>query len=158
MRTTGAELVAAACLAALAGCGGSGQPASQGDREWIDNTSGVIDQLERDLVLQSGGADTVAAAREELRGGLYTLLVAYTDFGGCRHMVSAAGTAPTRFSHVTQSLDGACTLLERAAALFTHAATANDATALVQAGRVASQASPLLVRAKVGLQAAATTR
>ena len=86
------------------------------------------------------------------------MLVAYTDFGGCRHMVAAAGDAPKRFTRVTRNLARACTLLQRAAALFTDAASGNDAPALVHAGRVAASAAPLLLRAKIALQATATSR
>jgi hypothetical protein len=101
MRRALAGSLAAGCLLVSAGCGGAAQPARQADREWIDNTSGVIDQLQRDLVLGSGEGDSLADARKALRNGLYTLLVAYTDFGGCRHMVAAAGVAPDRFTEVT---------------------------------------------------------
>jgi hypothetical protein len=118
----------------------------------------VIDQLQRDLQLESAAGDTVAAARETLRGGLYPVLVAYTDFGGCRHMVAAAGVPPKRFAEVTRALRAACALLQRSAVVFTHAVTTNDGAALLSAGRLASTASPLLVRAKVDLQAAATRR
>src|SRR6184192_1365772 len=100
MRRSVAVLSATACLAISAGCGGTGPAdrSSHADREWVDNTAGVIDQLERDLQLESSGGDTIAAARETLRGSLYTVLVAYSDFGGCRHMVAAAGAAPSRFA------------------------------------------------------------
>ncbi len=160
MRRSVAVLSATACLAISAGCGGTAPAdrSSQADREWVDNTAGVIDQLERDLQLESSGGDTIAAARETLRGSLYTVLVAYTDFGGCRHMVAAAGAAPSRFAEVTRTLAAACSLLQRAAVLFTRAATHGDAAMLVRAGHVASSAEPLLVRAKVRLQAAATSR
>ena len=160
MRRSVAALSATACLAISAGCGATAPTvrSSQADREWVDNTAGVIDQLERDLQLESSGGDTIAAARETLRGSLYTVLVAYTDFGGCRHMVAAAGAAPSRFAEVTRTLAAACSLLQRAAVLFTRAATHGDAAILVRAGHVASSAEPLLVRAKVRLQAAATSR
>jgi hypothetical protein len=118
----------------------------------------VIDQLERDLRLESSAGDTIVSARETLRTGLYTVLVAYTDFGGCRHMVAAAGVPPDGFAEVTRALAAACALLQRSAVLFTRAATKNDPAALLRAGRVASSASPLLVRARVELQAAATRR
>jgi len=160
MRSSATALWAAAVLTALAGCGGTAQPARsrQADREWIDNTAGVIDQLQRDLVLESSGGGTLRAARSQLREGLYPMLVAYTDFGGCGHMVAAAGTAPPGFGEVSRTLGAACRLLQRAASLFTRAASRHDAAALVSAGRVASSAAPLLVRAKVGLHAAATRR
>ena len=118
----------------------------------------MIDQLERDLRLESSAGDTIAAARETLRTGLYTVLVAYTDFGGCRHMVAAAGVPPDGFAEVTRALTAACALLQRSAVLFTRAATKNDPSTLLRAGRVASAASPHLVQAKVELQAAATSR
>ena len=65
---------------------------------------------------------------------------------------------PSRFAEVTRTLAAACSLLQRAAVLFTRAATHGDAGMLVRAGHVASSAGPLLVRAKVRLQAAATSR
>jgi hypothetical protein len=142
----------------VCGCASSGSASARPDREWVDNTVGVIGQLQQDLSLEAADGDTVVAARAALRSGLYTSLVAYTDFGGCRHMVSAAGDAPARFAAVRRSLEAACALLQRAAALFTLAARRNDPAVLVHAGRVASAASPLLVRARTGLQAAATRR
>src|SRR5204862_383542 len=93
MRRGLAGLVAAGCLLASAGCGGNADQgdARQVDREWVDNTAGVIDQLQRDLVLGSATGDSLAAARRALRSGLYTLLVADTDFGGCRHRLARGG-------------------------------------------------------------------
>jgi hypothetical protein len=159
MRTTTGCLFAAACLA-VAGCGGKAHPVQSAptDREWIANTAGVIDQLQGDLALESSGGGSLRAAREALRGNLYTPLVAYTDFGGCRHMVAAAGIPPPGFTSVSRPLDAACALLQRAAALFTRAATDRDAAALLSAGRVASAAAPLLVQARAALHAAATRR
>jgi hypothetical protein len=144
----------------LSGCGGTAASLSsaQADRQWIDNTAGVIDQLQRDLVLESSAGDTLRAARAQLRQGLYPTLVAYTDFGGCRHMVAAAGAAPAGFEQASRPLGAACALLQRAATLFTRAASSHDAAALVRAGQVASSAAPFLVRAKAALQAAATRR
>src|SRR5206468_11195529 len=144
----------AACLIALTGCGGSAHSSrsQHADREWIDNTAGVIDQLQRDMQLESAGGDSIAAARHALRSGLYTVLVAYTDFGGCHHMVAAAGVPPERFAEVTRTLRAACALLQRSAVIFTRAVTRRDPAVLLRAGRVASAASPLLVRAKVALQ------
>ena len=160
MRTTTAGLFAAACIAASAGCGGqahSGRSA-RADREWIDNTAGVIDQLQRDLPLASSGGGSLREARDALRGNLYTPLVAYTDFGGCRHMIAAAGIPPPGFTRATRPLHAACVLLQHAAALFTRAASHHDAAALVSAGRTASAAAPLLVQARAALHAAATRR
>ena len=157
MRRRLAGFLAGGCLLATAGCGSAAKP-TLSDREWIDNTAGVIDQLQHDLVLGSAEGDSLGAARKSLRDGLYTLLVAYTDFGGCRHMVAAAGATPERFATVNRTLGIACARLERAARLFTRAASDDDAPALVEAGRLASSAAPLLVRAREELQAAATTR
>jgi hypothetical protein len=162
MRRIAAALLATACLTMFSACG-SPSPAHsrQVDREWIDNTLGVIDQLQRDLTLQSGGG-TLRAAREALRSGLYPSLVAYTDFGGCRHMISAAGAAPGGFAAASRPLDAACALLQRAAVLFTRGASRHDAAALVRADHVAVSAAPLLLRAEVELkslsQATATSR
>ena len=144
-------LLAAVCIAVLTACGGT--PATGTDREWIDNTGVVIDQFERDLALAASGGDTVETARKALRDGssLYTILVAYTDFGGCRHMVAAAGVPPARFVAAERALGSACALLEHAAVLFTRATTKHDAQALVAAGRATRRASPFLLRAKVSL-------
>jgi hypothetical protein len=151
-----ASLATAAVLLVTVLCGcASGHPSpSQTDREWLDNTAGVIAQLQSDLALESPDGDTLRSARAALRKGLYTSLVAYTDFGGCRHMVSAAGDAPARFASVHRSLEEACAVLERAAAFFTVAAKHDDPRALVRAGRIAAGASPLLVSARTALQAA----
>jgi hypothetical protein len=153
MRGSGAWLLAAACIAALTACGETSAPGTGADREWIANTGGVIDQLERDVLLAGSGGTTMHAAREALRrqSNLYTILVAYTDFGGCSHMVSAAGTPAARFARVERSLAEACTVLKRAAALFTQAVTHHDARALLTATRTTLQASPLLVHAKTEL-------
>ena len=146
-------LLAAVCIAVLTACGGPSAPVTGTEREWIDNTGGVIDQLERDLGLAAAGGDTVETARKALRdeSSLYTILVAYTDFGGCRHMAAAAGEPPARFASAERSLGSACALLEHAAALFTRATTGHDAQALVAAGRATRRASPFLLRAKAAL-------
>jgi succinate dehydrogenase/fumarate reductase flavoprotein subunit len=128
-------------------------PRAGADREWVANTGGVIDQLERDVVLAGSGGTTMRAARQALQhpSNLYTILVAYTDFGGCDHMVSAAGTPAARFVRVERSLAGACTLLQRAALLFTQAVARHDARALLSATRTTLRASPLLVHARTEL-------
>jgi hypothetical protein len=146
-------LIAATGIAALTACGGTSVTGGGTNREWIDNTSVVIDQLVRDVALAAGGGDTVAAAGTALRdpSSLYPILVAYTDFGGCRHMAAAAGEPPARFAGANRSLGSACTLLEDAAALFTRAATQLNALALVAAERATQRASPFLLRAKAEL-------
>jgi len=147
-------LLAAACIAALAACGGTSAPLAGADREWVANTGGVIDELERDVLLARSGGTTVQAARRALNdeSSLYTILVAYTDFEGCRHMVSAAGKPAERLAHVERTLTAACTLLQHASVLFTQAVTRHDARALVRATRTTRRASPLLVRAKTELE------
>jgi hypothetical protein len=148
-----AGLVAAACLLASAGCGARAHQggARQADREWVDNTSGVIDQLQRDLVLGSAAGDSLAAARKALRSGLYTLLVAYTDFGGCRHMVAALGRAPARLRSVGLQLDRACASLQRSSALFTEAVADHDPRTLTAAVRFAQRATQPLLRGELAL-------
>ena len=156
MRTSGLgdALVPLIIAMSLTACGGtSNTPLAGAEHEWVANTGGVIDELERDVLLAGSGGDTLRAARQALRNesNLYTILVAYTDFGGCNHMVSAAGTPPVRFARVERTLAAACALLQRAAALFTRAATRHDARALVTATRTTLRASPILVRAKAEL-------
>ena len=147
-----AGLAAVALTAVLAACGGTAaQPlAAAHDREWAANLQGVIDQFQRDLELAAGGGSTVPAARRALRdqADMYTMLVAYTDFGGCGHMVAAAGETPPHFTRLRRTLAAACALLEQAAALFTRATTANDPRALVEAGRRTRRALPLLLDVK----------
>jgi hypothetical protein len=146
-------LLAAACVAALTACGGTSAPLAGADREWVANTGGVIDELERDVLLAGSGGDTIRAARQALddQSNLYTILVAYTDFGGCNHMVSAAGTPAERFARVERILTTACTLLQRAAVLFTRAVTRHEPSALLAATRTTLRASPLLTHAKIEL-------
>lgn len=146
-------LLAAACIAAFAACGETSAPRAGADREWVANIGGVIDQLEHDVVLVGSGGNTMNAARQALQrqSNLYTILVAYTDFGGCNHMVSAAGTPTGRFARVERPLAAACAVLQRAAVLFTRAATRHDARALLTATRTTLRASPLLVHAKTEL-------
>ena len=155
-------LLAAASLAALTSCGGTTSSARsrQADRIWAANVAGVVDLLERDLALSQETGTTVADARRALANasGLYTDVVAYTDFGGCRRMVANAGTPGAGGAGVVATLDGACASLQRAAALFTQATASSDAGALVDAGRTAAQAAPLLARAAAALQAASARR
>jgi hypothetical protein len=147
-----AGLAAVALTAALAACGGTAPapPAAPHERVWAANLEGVIDQFQRDLDLAAGGGATVLAARRALGddSNLYTMLVAYTDFGGCSHMVAAAGTAPARFARMQRTLAAACALLQQAAVLFTRATSAHDPQALVQAGRRTRRALPLLLLVK----------
>jgi hypothetical protein len=157
MRTSGAGLAAAACAAVLTACGGTSAPApSQApDRQWEANAADVIGELRRDVDLGTGGDDTLASARRTLRNtsSLYTLVVAYTDFGGCRHMVAAIGAPAPRFGAVRRALDAACARFERAASLFTQATTSGNPRALRAAMRLVLSALPLLARAEAELGA-----
>ena len=138
----------------VTGCGKAPQPQPRPDSEWVANAGDVIDELQRDLLLSASAGDTVAEARRTLHAdsGLYTILVAYTDFGGCRHMVSAVGAPPAGLADVVRTLRAACAKFERAARLFTRATTKSDPRALLAATRLADEATPLLLRAREQLQ------
>ena len=116
----------------------------------------MIAELQRDVLLSASGGSTIAAAHQALHDGsrLYTILVAYTDFGGCGHMVAAIGGPNVRFAKVERTLDEACSAFEQSAALFTRATTQSDSQALLAATRLALRTSPLLTRASVELAAA----
>src|SRR5213075_2366313 len=149
MRGWGAGLAAIACLTLL-GCGKAQPPPPPAESQWVANAHDVIDELQRDLALSAGIGDTVADARTALHAdsGIYAVLVAYTDFGGCLHMVSAVGAPPVGFAAVARTLRAACAKFERAAALFTRATTNSDPQALLSASRLAGGATPLLGRAR----------
>ena len=155
------SLAALAAMVALTGCGGGSRPApsSQGGGQWTANAAGVIDELQRDVLLSTSGGSTLASARRALHDqqSLFTILVAYTDFGGCGHMLAAIGAPPAAFAKVERTLEAACTMFQRATALFTRATTASDPHALLAATRLALNAYPLLVRAKDDLDAAQAT-
>jgi hypothetical protein len=151
---------AAAAAVVLAACGNGGSPPSQSAaREWTANANGVIDQLRGDTVAASDG-DNSRSARAALHdeSRLYGLLVAYSDFGGCHHMVDAVGEPPPTLRGVRATLARACTDLQRAASLFTRAAARSDAGALVAAARVVRVAAPLIDRAALELRAASAER
>ena len=156
MRATGTGLGAAVLAIGLMACGGGHSPPVRSPAgEWTANAVGVIEQLRADGVAASDG-DNLASARAALRdeSRLYGLVVAYTDFGGCRHMTSALGAAPAGFGGTTRALAVACDDLQRAAALFTRAATNTDAPSLVAAARAVRAAAPFLERAELDLRSA----
>jgi hypothetical protein len=160
MRPASSLLGAAAAAAALTACGGGpARTPRSAASEWTANASGVIDLLRSDAVDASDG-DTMASARAALRdeSRLYGLLVAYGDFGGCRHMTAALGTTPPGLDGVTAKLGRACADLQRASALFTRAASQSDAPALVAASRAVQAATPLLERAELELRSATARR
>ena len=132
------------------GCGAA-TPAPT-DREWIANTRGVIQQLHADVVAVSG-YDQVAAARTGLRdeSQLYGLLVSYTDFGGCRHMVAAVGVEPPSLAGVVRSLQRACVHLQRADLLFTRAVAHRAPHLLTRATKESLRAVPSLDAAALRL-------
>ena len=153
MRLAGRVLGVTALVVSLAACGGPAAPAQRsGASEWAANAGGVIQQLRADTVVTSD-ADSIASARAALRdeSRLYALLVAYSDFGGCRHMVGAVGDAPAGFLAVEVTLGRACSSLQRASVLFTRAASASAASALLAASRAVLVAAPLLERAQLEL-------
>jgi hypothetical protein len=139
-------------LAALTGCGGTSVQTPE--RQWTANVAGLIDQLRNDVVLSADGSGDVASARRALHddSDLYDLVLAYSDFGGCDHMLANAGVASARFARVVATLGAACSRLQHAATLFSRAASGNDPQALLAASREAGRASPSLVRAALELR------
>jgi hypothetical protein len=140
LRETAVVLVVAAFAA---GCGAGAPPPT--DREWIANTRGVVEQLRGDVVAVAG-YDRVAAARVGLRdeSQLYGLLVSYTDFGGCRHMVAAVGVEPPGLASAVRSLQRACLHLQQADLLFTRSVAGHAPRLLVAATHQALAAVPSL--------------
>jgi hypothetical protein len=134
----------------LAGCGSHG--VAPLDREWAANARGVAQQLRGDMVAVSG-LDRPRVARRALHDDsqLYGLLVSYTDFEGCRHMVAALGVEPAHLRAVQRLLDRACDELHAADALFTRAVQDEDPALLVRATIVGLRALPLLDRAQLAL-------
>ncbi len=147
-------------VAGLTGCGGSTGPGNvrgaSVDREWVDNATGVIDQLNGDVSAAEPARPGLAGARRSIGdlSELYGLLVAYTDFGGCAKMVSGMGQAPPRFANVVRRLGPACARFERAAVLFTRAASDHDARALLAASREVAAGRALLYRVMLAFAAA----
>ncbi len=106
-------------------------------------------------MLTWNAGDTLPAARHALRddSDLYALVLAYTDFGGCRTMVSGLGSPSTRLAPVKTALATACGHLERASALFTQSTKGTDPGVLLAASRQALDASPILYQAGFRLAA-----
>ena len=145
------KTAAALVVFALVGCGS--HAAVVPDREWIANARGVAQQLRGDVVAVSG-LDRPRAARVALHDDsqLYGLLVSYTDFGGCRHMVAALGAEPERFRRAQRFLALACRDLQAADTLFTRAIARNDPTLLVRATSTAVRSLSPLDRAQLALR------
>lgn len=148
-----APLIVAALV--VAGCGAppSTTPRTESpNHEWVANARGVVQQLRGDA-LAVAGFDDLASARKGLRdtSQLYGLLVAYTDFGGCRHMTAAVGVEPPGQARVVRLLDRACARLQHADVLFTRAVARTDPRLLVDATREAVAAVPALDAATLAL-------
>ena len=145
-------LAVCCAAAALAGCGNAHeqqQPAPLTGREWRANAVVIVRQLQGDIAATQIVGGTAASGRAALHNvsSLYGLLVSYSDFGGCRQMVAAAGAAPPTALPVERLLATGCRHLERASTLYTRAVTRNDGGSLVAAGRESGRALPTLVRA-----------
>ena len=146
-----------ACSAALVGAAGCGtaRPAPPGvSATWRANAVQVVQQLRVDIATAAVGGTTKDAAAKALRNtsDLYALLVAYSDLGGCRQMVSSV-TPPAR---VARAIAPACRHLERASALFARATQQSDPAALVRATRQLRLAQPSLVRAMLAIRRGST--
>jgi hypothetical protein len=154
----GLALVAGAI--ALAGCGSdraspAPTPAPAANREWVDNASRFVQQLQQDISMSATGGSNLASARRAVRdlNDVYILLVAYGDFDGCNRELAATGTPGPRGAKAAALIRSACRPLERAAALFEQAMQRNDARALLAATRTSATAAPILVRALAALHA-----
>ena len=145
------KTVAAVVVLALAGCGSPA--AAPPDREWRANAQGVVQQLRQDVV-SVAAFDRAPVARVALHDDsqLYGLLVAYTDFGGCAHMVAALGVEPPHLARVRRLLADACRHLRMADTFFTHAVSGGDPQLLVLATTAAAQALAPLERAQIALR------
>lgn len=145
------------CIAALALAGCAEARVAQQSvtaGQWRANMGIIVRQLQSDIATTQIAGGSAAAARAALRdeSSLYGLLVSYSDFGGCREMVAAAGVMPRTGAGVSRSVAAGCRHLERASALFTDAVKANDGASLLAADREAGRALPLLVDASVELK------
>ena len=140
----------------LVGCAQSAatpRPEVDAKREWTANITVAIGQLRNDvsqtqLIGGAPGADQEALRDEST---LYALLIAYSDLAGCRHIVASAGSPPPHAVAIGSALGSACVHLERAASLFTRAATNRDGRPLAVATHEARRALPALVRAAAAL-------
>jgi hypothetical protein len=157
-------MVACAVLAAagLTGCTGGPPRQAQsaatvvGRQVWVENASGVIDQLSGDVAAAEPAVPGLSAARRSLHdlSELYGLLVAYTDLGGCSKMVGGIGRPPPGFTGVLQTLEDACSGFERGAAFFTRAAADHDPRALVEAWSQVDTSQSVLYSAAIAFAAA----
>jgi len=150
MRRCWSAWACSAALLAAAGCGAARPAPPVVSARWQANARRLVQQLRVDIATAAVGGTTTAGAAKALRdtSDLYALLVAYSDLGGCRQMVSST-SAPVR---VARSLAPACRHLERASALFARAAQGSDPAALVRASHELALAEPALVRAMLAIR------
>jgi hypothetical protein len=154
-------LLLAAAAASLTACGGTGSappaapPHSKLEQQWIESAGRFIATLEANLNLSAAGGGNLRTARRALsdESSLYTILVAYTYFGGCSHALANVGTPSRRLGHIVETLASACRRLQRASALFQQAVTSNDAGTLLAATRLVLATETLLFRAREELAA-----
>jgi hypothetical protein len=150
MRRCWSGWACSALLVAAAGCGAARPAPPVVSADWQANAGQVVQQLRVDIAAAAVGGTTTGAAAEALRdtSHLYALLVAYSDLGGCRQMVSSVA-APAR---VARAFAPACRHLERASALFSRATQRSDPDALVRATHEIGLAEPSLVRAMLAIR------
>ena len=155
--STTQRVVISIAVVLAAGCGSPSAPPS--DRQWSANARGVVEQLRADVIAVSG-FDRPGPARAGLRdeSQLYGLLVSYSDFGGCRHMVAAVGVEPAGRARAVTLLDRACVHLQRADRLFTRAIARSAPPLLVAATRQAVAAVPVLDAAALELSRPVSAR
>ena len=150
MRRCWSAWACSAVLVGAAGCGAARPAPPAAAADWRANARQVVQQLRVDIAAAALGGTTPADAAKALRdtSHLYALLVAYSDLGGCRQMVSSA-SPPAR---VARALLPACRHLERASALFARATQRSDPAALVRARHELGLAQPALVRAMLAIR------
>jgi len=150
MRRCWSAWACSAALIGVAGCGASRTAPPVVSADWQANAGQVVQQLRADIAAAAVGGTTTHAAAKALHdtSDLYSLLVAYSDLGGCGQMVSSAA-APAR---VGRTLAPACRHLERASALFARATQRSDPAALVRATHEISLAQPSLIRAMLAIR------
>jgi hypothetical protein len=156
-----AALIAAAALAGASatGCGGGTvkppAPASSvtAERLWVDNARRFVYELQQDILLTAAGGADLATARRAIKNesDIYSLLIAYSLFGGCARELAAAGTPSRTMERASRLIASACVKLERASALFQDAMTHNRPEALLVATRTAAEAVPDLTSASTVL-------
>jgi hypothetical protein len=126
-----------------------------GEREWIANAAQLLHTLDTDIGLSAAGGANLATARRALgsQSALYTMVVAYSEFGDCAHELGNAGSPAARDESTATAIARACMRLEQAAVLFQRATSRRNADALLRATGEALAAEPLVVAAEGDLAA-----